>query len=190
MNRKGKMNNFEDPLLKFCYIMDPPNLEMDFVTMQLKVAQKFLEPPNKNNEFYFGGYIWPFLTDGDIWKNEAADKLSVQNSKLERVFARAPNSSSNDSKWLSRIMDLCLSKSSLDTSIHEIPNILDATRPESNETESKRLAPEGSKRGVNHFNLIQILGNPAKKDQPVRDLKPRSKSRRKLRSVNKLMFYR
>lgn len=188
MNRK--MNNFEDPLLKFCYIMDPPNLELDFETMQLKVAQNFLKPPNKNNDFYFDGYIWPFLTDGDIWKNEAADELSFQNSKFERVFAGAPNSSSKDSKWLSRIVDLCLSNSHLDMSIHEIPNVLDLTRPELNDTESKRVAPEGSKRGVNHFNLIQILGNPAKKDQPVRDLKPRSKSRRKLRSVNKVMFFR
>ena len=78
----------------------------------------------------------------------------------------------------------------LNISIHEIPNILDSTRPEMNDKELKQVVPQGSKRGVNHFNLIQILGNPARKDQPVRDLKPRSQSRRKLRSINKLMYFR
>ena len=156
----------EHPIVKFCYIIDSLDLSLNYMNMQKQVHDIFWKSEHNLN---FDGYINPYLS-GKIWQNHGFTPITIKHRSFQQTFDK-------EMKWLYSVVNWCLD-ALIEMRNAKIPTVLDFNR--TFQTKSRL------ERGVNHWNLIQILGKPAFKGQPVMNLKRytlRMRNHRQLRPL-------
>ena len=165
----------EDPILKFCYITELPDLTtVDFTRLQENVNSKFWNQTlqsKKYQELGFNGYQVPFLDSGETWQK--LQNVASKRRKKKRLF-KVPDL---EMDWINQIVNHCLAGLAAEIAIgfqEEWIRINDGiefkmAEMQINELQEKLHALKSrmdKERGTNHYNNIQILGKSSVKGQP------------------------
>ena len=166
----------EEPILKFCYIVELPDLTLDFATLQEHINSKFWKQSLQSSEeieFNFNGYIHPFL---DAWQWQKLKNV-VSTRKKKRMF-KIKVDADLEMDWINQIVNHCLTGLASEIAIgfreDSIP-INDGIEFKMAEMQIDKLKEKlrglrsgmkDKERGVNHYNIIQILGKSSVKGQP------------------------
>ena len=165
----------EDPILKFCYIAELPDSSSDFATLQEHINSKFWkQSQHSSEEIEFNGYIHPFLDSGETWQKR---QNIVSTRKKKRIF-KIQVDVDLEMDWINQIVNHCLAglASEIAIGFQEDPiRINDGIEFKMNEIRiddlkekirGLRSGMKDKERGVNHYNIIQILGKSSVKGQP------------------------
>lgn len=163
----------EDPILKFCYIAELPDSSSDFATLQEHIRSKFWKQSlQTSEEIEYNGYIHPFLDSGKTWQKM---QHVVPIRKKKRMFKINVEA---ELDWINQIVNHCLAGLAAEIAIGfqedwiRINNGIEFKMAETKIDELKekirelRSGMKDKEKGVNHYNIIQILGKSSVKGQP------------------------